>query len=76
MPTGMVKFFLEDKGFGFIEQDGANDVFVHAAELRQSGLTALRKRDHVAFEVRTDTRGGKPKAYNIRLISPPDEPWR
>lgn len=73
MPTGIVKFFDEERGFGFIEAaDGSGDIFVHATAVRDSGLTALQKRDVVAYEVTADKRNGKPKAVGLRLTSVPD----
>lgn len=75
---GVVKFFNPSKGFGFIRRDGAQDVFVHATELRQSGimdLTPIQTGTNVEFEVvfGTDKEGTKrgPKAINIKLLEPP-----
>jgi CspA family cold shock protein len=64
MATGTVKFFNDDKGFGFITQDnGGADVFVHVSALQQGG--SLREGDKVSFEVGQDRKTGKSKAENV-----------
>lgn len=55
MPTGTVKFFNDDKGFGFITpENGGTDVFVHVCASQQGG--PLRESDKVAFEVGQDRK--------------------
>jgi CspA family cold shock protein len=55
MPTGTVKFFNTNKGFGFIEpNDGGKDVFVHISAVQQAGLGTLNEGDKVNFEVVTE----------------------
>ena len=50
MPTGTVKWFNANKGFGFIEpDDGENDVFVHVTAVQESGLGNLDEGDRVSF---------------------------
>ncbi|MGV4797356.1 cold shock domain-containing protein [Rhizobium sp. F40D2] len=67
MPTGTVKFFNDDKGFGFITpENGGEDVFVHVSALQRGG--SLRQGDKVSFEVGQDRKTGKSKAENGRLI--------
>jgi CspA family cold shock protein len=73
--SGIVKFFNPDKGYGFIRRDGGQDVFVHANELRRSGITDLSPVTTGAkleFDVEIVDKKG-PKAVNIKLM-PPDEP--
>ena len=66
MPTGTVKFFNNDKGFGFIAPDeGGADVFVHVSELEQSGMGTLSEGQKVNFETRMDPKKGKPNAVDI-----------
>jgi CspA family cold shock protein len=66
MPTGTVKFFNADKGFGFISPDGGGaDIFVHISELERSGLRALNEGQKVRFETKMDPKKGKPNAVNI-----------
>lgn len=67
MPTGTVKFFNEDKGFGFIAPDtGGQDVFVHVSALQRGG--SLREGEKVSFEVGEDRKTGKSKAENVNVI--------
>jgi cold shock protein len=61
MPTGRIKMFNEDKGFGFIKpDDGGVDIFFHASALREEDEIARDK--SVSFEVGTDPKSGKTKA--------------
>ncbi|CAA2140862.1 MULTISPECIES: cold-shock protein [Hyphomicrobium] len=60
MITGTVKFYNDQKGFGFIAPDqGGNDVFVHATALERAGMRGLSQGQKVAFETETDRRSGK-----------------
>ena len=64
---GTVKFFNQDKGFGFITPDGgAKDVFVHISALQASGIQSLRERQQVTFDTEPDRMGKGPKAVNIQ----------
>jgi len=67
MPTsGTVKFFNNEKGFGFIQpDDGSRDVFVHVSAVNNSGLGALNEGQRVSFDVEPDQRGKGPKAVNL-----------
>ncbi len=66
MPTGTVKWFNPDKGFGFIQpQDGGKDVFVHITAVQAAGLQSLNENQKVTFEVVTER--GKQAAANLRL---------
>jgi CspA family cold shock protein len=56
MATGRVKWFNDAKGFGFITQDGGEDVFVHFSAIQGGGFRSLAEGDQVEFEV---TRGPK-----------------
>jgi CspA family cold shock protein len=65
MATGTVKFFNQDKGFGFITPDaGGPDVFVHVSAL--GGQGSLRDGDKVSYDVGQDRKTGKSKAENVR----------
>lgn len=58
MPTGTVKFFNSDKGYGFIAPDeGGEDSFVHITAVEQAGLATLNKDQRVKYEIFTDRRG-------------------
>ena len=64
MPTGTVKFFNQDKGFGFITpENGGGDVFVHISALQHGG--SLQEGQKVTFEVGQDRKTGKSKAENV-----------
>jgi cold shock protein len=67
MATGTVKFFNDDKGFGFITpENGGQDVFVHVSALAHGG--SLREGDKVSFEVGQDRKTGKSKAENVSVL--------
>ncbi len=66
MPIGTVKFFNEQKGFGFIQpEDGGADSFVHISDVERSGMSTLRENQRVSYDVEQDQRG-KTKATNLR----------
>lgn len=67
--SGTVKFFNPDKGYGFIRRDGGQDVFIHANELRKSGIVDLSPVITGAkMEFNTEIAEKGPKATNIRMI--------
>ncbi|MCZ7450850.1 cold-shock protein [Agrobacterium rhizogenes] len=67
MPTGTVKFFNDDKGFGFITpENGGQDVFVHVSALQRGD--SLREGDKVSFELGQDRKTGKSKAENVSVL--------
>jgi cold shock protein len=60
MIAGTVKFYNDQKGFGFIQpDDGSKDVFVHATALERAGINGLREGQKVMFDTQTDQRSGK-----------------
>lgn len=63
MQTGKVKWFNAEKGFGFIETDGGNDVFVHFSAIQGDGFKTLDEGQEVEFEVVDGQRG--PQAANV-----------
>jgi cold shock protein len=68
MPTGTVKWFNGQKGFGFIQpNDGGNDVFVHISAVERAGLSGLAEGQKVSFELKSDTMRGKVSAENLSL---------
>jgi CspA family cold shock protein len=70
MPTGTVKFFNPNKGFGFISpSDGGGDVFVHISAVERAGMSGLNEGDELSFELEQDRRTGKQSAGDLQLIS-------
>ena len=66
MPTGTVKFFNEQKGYGFIApDDGGQDAFVHISAVERAGMGTLRENQRIAYDLEEDRRG-KMAAGNIR----------
>ena len=69
MPTGTVKFFNAQKGFGFIVVDGGGpDVFVHVSALESSGMDTLSEGQKVSFDTKMDPKKGKPNAVNVKPV--------
>jgi cold shock protein len=66
MIKGTVKFYNDQKGFGFIEpEDGSKDVFVHATALERAGISGLSEGQKVSFDTEMDSRSGKTAVANI-----------
>ncbi|MEK5268762.1 cold shock domain-containing protein [Weizmannia sp. FSL W8-0401] len=63
MEQGTVKWFNADKGFGFIERNGADDVFVHFSAIQGEGFKTLDEGQKVTFDVEQGSRG--PQAANV-----------
>lgn len=67
--TGKVKFFNNEKGFGFvIPDDGTKDVFVHVSAVQSSGLPTLTEGQAISFEIEPDKKGKGPKAVNLQPL--------
>jgi cold shock protein len=67
MNKGTVKWFNNQKGFGFIQPtDGGNDVFVHISAVERAGMTTLNEGQSVSFDIVADRRTGKSAAENLR----------
>lgn len=65
MPNGTVKWFNDQKGFGFIEQENGPDVFVHHSAINASGFKSLKEGDKVTFEIQKGPKG--PAAVNVTV---------
>jgi CspA family cold shock protein len=69
MTVGKVKFFNDQKGFGFIApDDGSPDVFVHISAVEHAGMTTLNEGQRVSFDIVRDPRRGKTNAQNLRAV--------
>jgi cold shock protein len=67
MNKGTVKWFNNQKGFGFIQPEaGGKDIFVHISAVERAGLSTLNEGQKVSFEVIADRRTGKSAADNLR----------
>jgi CspA family cold shock protein len=65
--TGVVEFFKDDKGYGFIRPDGGGkDVFVHHSVIQMDGFKSLKRGDRVEFEITDDPKG--PRASDVRRV--------
>jgi cold shock protein len=66
MTEGTVKWFNEQKGFGFIEKDEGGDVFVHFSAIQSSGFKTLHEGQRVKFDVKDGQKG--PAAENVEPL--------
>jgi CspA family cold shock protein len=66
MPQGTVKWFNDQKGYGFIAVEGSEDVFVHHSAIQTDGFRSLNEGDNVEFEIVAGDKG--PAAENVRKI--------
>ena len=70
MNKGTVKWYNDQKGYGFIQPaDGSKDVFVHATAVERSGLRGLSEGQKVTYELQTDRRTGKTSAVNLKVAA-------
>jgi len=67
MPTGTVKWFNGQKGYGFIQPDaGGQDVFVHVSAVERAGLEPLREGQKLTYELERDPKNGKMAAGQLK----------
>ena len=67
MTTGKIKWFNPTKGYGFIEQEGSKDVFLHVSALEQAGISTLQEGEEIEFEIGENK--GKENAINIKKVA-------
>ncbi len=70
MTQGKVKWFNPEKGYGFIEREGGDDLFVHFSEIQMEGFKTLYENQIVDFDI-TDGQNGKQQASNVRIQGVP-----
>jgi CspA family cold shock protein len=69
MATGTVKWFNDQKGFGFIAPEGGGgDVFVHVSAVEKAGMQGLKENQRVSFELEKDKRSGKMSATQLKAL--------
>jgi CspA family cold shock protein len=66
MANGLVKWFNDQKGYGFIEQENGSDVFVHHSGIEATGFKSLHEGDRVTFDVEQGKKGLA--AVNVRVV--------
>ena len=66
MANGIVKWFSDQKGFGFIEQEDGPDVFVHHSAINGTGFKSLNEGDNVTFDIEQGQKG--PAAVNVNVV--------
>ena len=67
MPRGKVKWFNDQKGYGFIASESGGDVFVHHTAIQKDGYRTLAEGEEVEFDLEQGPKG--PKAANVRSVS-------
>ena len=72
--NGTVKWFSQEKGYGFLQREGGADVFVHYSAIDGSGFKVLYEGEPVEFEIIEEAKG--PKAASVVRLNPPAEPPR
>ena len=68
---GTVKWFSQEKGYGFLQREGGPDVFVHYSAIQGNGFKVLYEGEEVEFDIVEEAKG--PKAANVNRLNPPAE---
>ena len=66
MTTGKIKWFNPSKGYGFIENEGSKDVFLHESALEEAGISTLKEGEEIEFDIGENK--GKENAINIKKL--------
>ena len=69
MPKGKVKWFSNQRGYGFITPESGSDVFVHFSAVGEGGFKTLREGEEVEFEITKGPKGEQ--AANVKRVNPP-----
>ena len=67
MTTGKIKWFNPTKGYGFIEQEGSKDVFLHVSALEEAGISTLKEGENIEFEIGENK--GRENAINVKKVA-------
>ena len=67
MTIGKIKWFNPTKGYGFIEQEGSKDVFLHVSALEEAGISTLKEGEEIEFEIGENK--GKENAINVKKVA-------
>ena len=67
MTIGKIKWFNPTKGYGFIEQEGSKDVFLHVSALEKAGISTLKEGEEIEFEIGENK--GKENAINVKKVA-------
>ena len=67
MTIGKIKWFNPTKGYGFIEQEGSKDVFLHVSALEQAGIETLKEGEEIEFEIGENK--GRENAINVKKVA-------
>ena len=67
MTKGKIKWFNPTKGYGFIEQEGSKDVFLHVSALEKAGIETLKEGEEIEFEIGENK--GKENAINVKKVA-------
>ena len=67
MTNGKIKWFNPTKGYGFIEQEGNKDIFLHVSALEEAGITTLKEGEEIEFEIGENK--GRENAINIKRVA-------
>ena len=67
MTIGKIKWFNPTKGYGFIEQEGSKDIFLHVSALETAGIDTLKEGEEIEFEIGENK--GKENAINIKKVA-------